>query len=252
MKTQSIALIAIVGMTFSLGVNSSTASQFSVHSGKYFSSVFSPNQEKTKKCLKAEKKTKALKQKANNIKKQGSTNLNKFLVAHNKYISALNNAGKICYASGVEPIATPTFSGIVKDPRPQDWVRPIDGSGLPGSNFADVVVSGECPITISKVEMWEQILDSGGLIWALRVEGENYSPEKVKFNYTVKVATGESNTPWDAVPSRGWLGNLELMNKDMEVEAWKNWSYASFLLQNSDTAFGDLDAKYLGSTITCL
>lgn len=35
------------------------------------------------------------------------------------------------------------------DPQRPDWVRPADGSGLPGSNYVPTTVIGGCPVTVS-------------------------------------------------------------------------------------------------------
>ncbi|MDD2818650.1 MAG: hypothetical protein PHN51_07640 [Candidatus Nanopelagicales bacterium] len=45
-----------------------------------------------------------------------------------------------------------TFSGYPYDPRPVNWVKPADGSGLPGSNVPQVTNVNNCPVAVHNVE----------------------------------------------------------------------------------------------------
>jgi hypothetical protein len=145
-----------------------------------------------------------------------------------------------------------TFSGNPRDPRPKNWVRPADGSGLPGSNFEKVQVAPNCPVSISRIEMKEIIVASGDLTWVLSLYGENYSPNKINVHFTADAINGRDGSNWNAVPSRGWIGRTQLVNKERELYAWEEWSYSFVLSKASMDSFGTLDPVLLGATLTCL
>jgi hypothetical protein len=246
MGRRIVAVVAAIVLAFSGGV-SAAASPASSGTTAATSSA------EAKACNAAKKKAKKLNKRFKKLMKTQGSSLQQVMNANNRYNEARNRAAAICRLVPPKPDPQPqTFSGNPRDPRPKDWVRPVDGSGLPGSNFEKVQVAPNCPVTISKIEMKEIILASGGLTWVVNLFGENYSPNKMNVHFTADVINGRDGSNWNAVPSRGWIGKTRMVDRERELYAWEEWGFSSVLLKASTDSFGTLDPVLLGATLTCL
>jgi hypothetical protein len=205
-------------------------------------------------CTAARKKAAKLNKRFKRLMKKPGTpaNLRKVMAARGKHLDAVNRAGEICNQVPIPEPRPETLSGHPRDPRPKDWVRPADGSGLPGSVFEKVQISPNCPVTISRIEMAEIVVESGHLTWVVTVFGENYSPSNVNVHFTIDVINGRDGSNWNAVPSRGWVGTPRMVDRQRELNAWEEWQFSTVVNKNRVSSPGDLDPVLLGATLTCL
>lgn len=109
---------------------------------------------KSAKCVKATKNVAVAKQNLAKARKSGNAKTIKVAtVSFNKAKKVRAAACKVTSTGFTKPYGNSnTFSGYPYDPRPVNWVKPADGSGLPGSNLTQVTNVNNCPVAVHKVE----------------------------------------------------------------------------------------------------
>lgn len=179
---KSLAAIA-VGVTLALGV-SVPASATTVSAA--------PAVVKSAACVKATNNLTVAKKSLEKARKSGNTKTIKVATArYNKAKKVRTNACKPAATGFSKPYGNAnTFSGYPYDPRPVNWVKPADGSGLPGSNLTQVTNANNCSVAVHKVE-FETSARTGQV--KVIAHYTNNAPMYVKASIVVDVVDNNGN-----------------------------------------------------------
>jgi len=172
----------------------------------------------SKACVKAKKELTLAKKALRKASRPG-TLLSVNHAALKRWTKAENNVKKRCKVSppntgntGSTGTAN-TFSGNINDPRPAGWVRPPDGSGLPGSNTPLATITpSSCPVTVSKVSTASFPIDADVNKWVVEVDYQNYTNADIPIHIEVDAVKGDG-TNLNSNPKYGIPGRLSIINE---------------------------------------
>lgn len=194
-------MLASIAVVFSLTVASPAVAAQTVPTSATASftattTAAAPAATVTPACKKATKAVKKAWKARVAAKKSGD--INRFIAADRKWRKAKDARKRICSlpASAFTPPTTPepTFSGNSKDPRPAGWVRPADGSGLPGSNASEVTFNvPNCPVTVSSFTIQPTSSATG---WYFVAKLQNYTDKKYQILWRATLVDADGTT-WE-------------------------------------------------------
>lgn len=183
------------------------------------------------------------------VKAKSSGNLRAFTSAYKKWRQAVHNQQVACSAPPPAKVVVPSSpSGHPNDQRPVGWVRPADGSGLPGSNAAGVTVQDSCPVTVSRYEFrTRQYTDDPNIVsWSLSLRVQNFSKDAHTVRVVVTAVDASGKPFFDK-----WAGDMNpLWNDKTKVEPYVDGS-STLVFTPFNANLDVAGARVVSITVTC-